>query len=49
MTYWEYAATVRRFQRILESMGISAALEKAGIQPGHMVQIGQQELEWSEG
>ncbi|MBK8434846.1 MAG: GTPase ObgE [Chloroflexi bacterium] len=49
MTYWEYSATVRRFQRILESMGISAALEKAGIQAGHMVQIGQQELEWSEG
>ena len=49
MTYWEYDATVRRFQRILESMGITAALERAGIQPGHMVQIGEQELEWSEG
>lgn len=49
MTYWEYGATVRRFQRILENMGISKALEKAGIQPGHMVQIGDQELEWSEG
>jgi GTPase len=49
MTYWEYGATVRRFQRILESMGITDALERAGIQPGHMVQIGSQELEWSEG
>ncbi len=49
MTYWEFDTTVRRFQRILESMGITAALEKAGITPGDMVRIGDQELEWSEG
>ncbi len=48
MTYWEFDATVLRFQRILESMGISDALEDAGIQPGDMVFIGDEELEWSE-
>ena len=48
MTYWEFDATLLRFQRILESMGITAALEDAGIQPGDMVFIGDEELEWSE-
>ncbi len=48
MTYWEFDATVLRFQRILESLGITEALEDAGIQPGDMVFIGDEELEWSE-
>ncbi len=46
MTYWEFDATVLRFQRILEQMGISAALEDAGVRPGDRVRIGQEELEW---
>ena len=48
MTYWEFDATVLRFQRILESMGITEALEDAGIQSGDMVFIGDEALEWSE-
>jgi GTP-binding protein len=48
MTYWEFEATTRRFQQILESMGISDALLEAGITGGDMVYIGEQELEWSE-
>lgn len=48
MTYFEFDATVRRFQRILESMGITKALIEAGIQPGDMVRIANEELEWSE-
>ncbi len=48
MTYWEFEATTRRFQQILEGMGISAALKKAGIASGETVYIGEEVLEWSE-
>lgn len=48
MTYWEFDATVQRFQIILEKMGITAALQKEGIREGDMVRIGDQELEWGE-
>ena len=48
MTYWEFDTTVNRFQRILDSMGISTALEASGIEPGDIVFIGDEELEWSE-
>lgn len=48
MTYWELDEAVARFQRILETLGISAALEKAGIQEGDTVMIGEAELEWGE-
>ena len=46
MTYWEYDQSVRRFQRILETLGIDAALRKAGIEEGDSVFIGEFELEW---
>ncbi len=45
-TVWEFDEAVMRFQRILEATGISAALEKAGVQPGDTVWIGDAELEW---
>lgn len=48
MTYWEYEDSVRRFQRILETLGIDEALRKAGVQPGETVNIGDFELEWQE-
>ncbi len=48
MTYWEFEATTRRFQQILESMGISEALEQAGISEGDTVFIGDEVLEWHE-
>jgi GTP-binding protein len=48
MTYWDYDQAVNRFQRILESMGVAAALEAAGVRPGDTVYIGDLELEWSE-
>ncbi|MFZ0547400.1 MAG: GTPase ObgE [Candidatus Promineifilaceae bacterium] len=48
MTYWEFEATTRRFQQILESMGITKALNDAGIEPGDTVYIGDEVLEWSE-
>jgi GTP-binding protein len=48
MTYWEYDEAILRFHRILEALGISAALEEAGVEPGDTVIIGDTELEWSE-
>ena len=48
MTYFEFDATLVRFQKILESMGISKALEEAGVQVGDIVHIGEEELEWGE-
>lgn len=48
MTYWDEEEAVLRFQRILETLGVSAALEAAGVQVGDTVYIGDYELEWSE-
>jgi GTP-binding protein len=48
MTYWEEPATVVRFQRMLETLGIDSALRKAGIQEGDTVYIGDNELEWTD-
>ena len=48
MTYWENYASIRRFQRILETLGIDAALRKAGVQEGDTVFIGDFELEWQD-
>jgi GTP-binding protein len=46
MTNWEYDEAVMRFQRILEAMGISAALEETGVEVGDTVRIGDIEFEW---
>ena len=48
MTYWEYAQSVRRFQRILNSLGIEEELRLLGIKEGDIVYIGKYELEWSD-
>ena len=48
MTYWEFEETTRRFQQILDSMGISKALIKAGVANGDTVHIGEETLEWSD-
>lgn len=46
MTYWEYDQSVRRFQRILQSLGVEEELRKAGAKDGDTVTIGNYELEW---
>jgi GTP-binding protein len=46
MTYWENDESVRRFQKIMERLGIDAQLRKAGIKEGDSVNIGEYELEW---
>jgi GTP-binding protein len=48
MTKWEYYDAVMRFQRILEALGITAALRERGVQEGDIVLIGDRQLEWSE-
>jgi GTP-binding protein len=48
MTYWEFDESVARFQRILETLGITKALEEAGVQVGDTVFIGDYELEWGD-
>jgi len=48
MTYWEYEEPIRRFQRLLERLGVERSLREAGIRPGDMVHIGEYELEWSD-
>lgn len=47
-TYFEFEATATRFQKILEKFGITAALEKAGVQAGDTVYIGDEVLEWGD-
>ncbi len=48
MTYWEYEGSVRRFQRLMEALGVDDALRKAGVQEGQTVFIGEYELEWQD-
>ena len=48
MTYWDYDEAVARFHKTLETMGIAAALQQAGVTDGATVFIGDYELEWSE-
>ncbi len=48
MTHWDYEDAIMRFQKILETLGISAALEEAGVQVGDTVYIGDYELEWAD-
>jgi GTP-binding protein len=48
MTYWEYSQSVRRFQRILNSLGIEEELRSMGVKEGDIVYISEYELEWSD-
>jgi GTPase len=48
MTYWEYDDSIRRFQRIMVSMGVDEALRDAGVQEGENVIIGDHELTWQD-
>ncbi|NTV37537.1 MAG: Obg family GTPase CgtA, partial [Anaerolineaceae bacterium] len=49
MTYWEHDESVRRFQRLMETLGVDAAMRKAGVEDGDTVFIGEDfELEYQE-
>ncbi len=46
MTPFVLPEAVARFQRQLRAMGVVDVLEERGVEPGDMVLIGEQELEW---
>ena len=48
MTYWQHDGSVRRFQRLMEHLGVDEALRKAGAKEGDTVYIGEYELEYQE-
>jgi GTP-binding protein len=48
MTYWDYEEAIMRFQRLLDTVGVTEALRAAGVQEGDTVHIGDHELEWSD-
>ena len=48
MTYWQHDGSLRRFQKIMETIGVEEALRKAGVQEGDTVSIGEFELEWQD-
>lgn len=48
MTYWEHDGSLRRFQKIMDTLGVKDALRKAGVQDGDTVFIDEFELEWQE-
>jgi GTP-binding protein len=48
MTYWDAEGSVRRFQKIMVTLGVEDALRKAGVQEGDTVFIGDYELEWQD-
>ena len=48
MTYWEHDGSVRRFHRLMVTLGVDEALRKEGIEDGDTVYIRDFELEWQE-
>ncbi len=46
MTYFDQVGSVRRFQRLMERLGVEKALRNDGIQEGDTVVVGEWELEW---
>ncbi len=48
MTYWDEFQSIRRFQRIMETIGIDKALREVGVKNGETVMIGEYELEWQD-
>lgn len=48
MTYWEHDGSLRRFQHLMEKLGVDEALREAGVQEGDTVYIGTYELEWQD-
>jgi GTP-binding protein len=48
MTPWDQTGSVRRFQKLMERLGVDKALQEAGAQEGDTVYIGEYELEYQE-
>jgi GTP-binding protein len=48
MTYWEHDGSLRRFQKLMERLGIDESLREAGVEEDDTVHIGNFELEWKD-
>jgi GTP-binding protein len=48
MTPFDQSGSVRRFQKLMERLGVDKALREAGAQEGDTVYIGEYELEYQE-
>jgi len=48
MTPWDQPGSVRRFQKLMERLGVDKALHEAGAQEGDTVYIGEYELEYQD-
>jgi len=48
MTYWEHRESIRRFQRLMENIGVDEALREAGVEEGDTVFVGEYALEWQD-
>lgn len=48
MTYWEHEGSLRRFQKLMETLGVEEALRDRGIEEGQSVFIDDYELEWQD-
>ncbi|MDK1028680.1 MAG: GTPase ObgE [Anaerolineae bacterium] len=48
MTYWEHHGSVRRFQKLMQRLGVDDVLREAGISEGQVVKISEYELEWQD-
>ncbi len=48
MTPWDQSGSVRRFQKLMERLGVDKALREAGAQEGDTVYIGEYELEYQD-
>lgn len=48
MTPWDQSGSVRRFQKLMEHLGVDRALREAGAREGDIVYIGEYELEYQE-
>ena len=48
MTPWDQSGSVRRFQKLMERLGVDKVLREAGAQEGDTVYIGEYELEYRE-
>lgn len=48
MTYWEHEGSLRRFQKLMETLGVESVLRDMGIEEGQSVFIDDYELEWQD-
>lgn len=48
MTYWDYEEAVMRFQRLLDTLGVTQQLRDLGVEPGDSIFIAENEFEWAD-